>query len=225
MQQIPLTLPLPPSYDENSFIVGPANQEACDWLKKWPDWPLPFRSLNIFGPSGSGKTHLSCLWRGRHEAACLTNLKEFDESYFSDKRHILLDDFGQTAQYDETALFHLFNHINSVSGTILFLSRKPVAQYNSTLPDLASRLRSVASQEIHLPDDVLLKNVLAKHFADRQCTVTSQILDYIVNRMERSFAAAQQMAAQIDELALARKTPVSLAIARQVLDRCEAKLI
>ena len=56
MQQIPLTLPLPPSYDETSFVVGPANQPACDWLAKWPDWPLPYRAVNIFGPSGSGKT-------------------------------------------------------------------------------------------------------------------------------------------------------------------------
>ena len=50
MQQIPLTLPLPPSYDETSFVLGPANQPACDWLAKWPDWPLPYKALNIFGP-------------------------------------------------------------------------------------------------------------------------------------------------------------------------------
>ena len=43
--------------------------------------------------------------------------------------------------------------------------------------------------------------------------------------MERSFAAAQKIAADIDELALARKTPVNLSIARQVLDRHEPKLI
>ena len=84
---------------------------------------------------------------------------------------------------------------------------------------------AVAAQEIYLPDDQLLRDVLAKHFADKQCAVTAQVLDYIVNRMERSFAAAQKIAADIDELALARKTPVNLSIARQVLDRHEPKLI
>ena len=225
MQQIPLTLPLPPSYDENSFIIGPANQGACDWLKKWPDWPLPFRALNIFGPSGSGKTHLSCLWRGRHEAVFFDALNDFDSDRLSGRCHVLLDNFEPAGRYDDTALFHLFNHIQSVSGTILILSQQPVAHYHSSLPDLASRLRSVAAQEIYLPDDVLLKDVLAKHFADRQCAVTNQVLDYAVNRMERSFAAAQQIAADIDQLALARKTPVGMATARQVLDRYEPKLI
>ena len=225
MQQIPLTLPLPPSYDETSFVVGPANQQACDWLARWPDWPLPFRAVNIFGPSGSGKTHLSCLWHGRHEAVLLRELFRFDGDQFAGSRHMLLDDFDQPDRYDDTALFHLFNHITSVSGTLLILSQHPVAHYQSELSDLRSRLRSVATQEIHLPDDALLRDVLAKHFADRQCAVTAQILDYIVNRMERSFAAAQQTAADIDQLALARKTPVSLSIARQVLDRYEPKLI
>ena len=225
MQQIPLTLPLPPSYDETSFVVGPANQPACDWLAKWPDWPLPYRAVNIFGPSGSGKTHLSCLWRGRHEAVLLRGLTQFDEEQFSDSRHVLLDDFGQLHRYDDTALFHLFNHISSRSGTLLILSQQPVAHYQSSLSDLCSRLRSVAAQEIYLPDDKLLRDVLAKHFADRQCAVTAQLLDYIIGRMERSFAAAQKTAADIDELALARKTPVSLSIARQVLDSYDPKLI
>ena len=225
MQQIPLTLTLPPSYDEASFVLGPANQPARDWLIKWPDWPLPYRAVNIFGPSGSGKTHLSCLWQGRHEAVLLTGLNIFDAEIFADKCHVLLDDFGQPDRYDDTALFHLFNHISSRSGTLLILSQQPVAHYQSSLSDVSSRLRSVAAQEIYLPDDELLRDVLAKHFADRQCAVTAQLLDYIVGRMERSFAAAQKTAADIDELALARKTPVNLSIIRQVLDSHDPKLI
>lgn len=225
MQQIPLTLPLPPSYDESSFVIGPANQQACDWLSRWPDWPLPHRAVNIFGPSGSGKTHLSCLWRGRHEAVLLRGLTRFEGEQFADCHHVLLDDFDQPDRYDDTALFHLINHVNSASGTLLILSQQPVAHYQSELSDLRSRLRSVAAQEIYLPDDSLLRDVLAKHFADRQCAITAQTLDYIVTRMERSFSAAQRVAADIDELALARKTPVSLSIARQVLDRYEPKLI
>ena len=225
MQQIPLTLTLPPSYDEASFVLGPANQSARDWLIKWPDWPLPYRAVNIFGPSGSGKTHLSCLWQGRQEAVLLTGLNIFDAEIFADNRHVLLDDFGQPDRYDDTALFHLFNHISSRSGTLLILSQQPVAHYQSSLSDVSSRLRSVAAQEIYLPDDELLRDVLAKHFADRQCAVTAQLLDYIVGRMERSFAAAQKTAADIDELALARKTPVNLSIVRQVLDSHDPKLI
>ena len=86
-------------------------------------------------------------------------------------------------------------------------------------------MRSVTAQEIDLPDDELLKAVLAKQFTDRQCTVSEQVLNYIVSRMERSFSAAQRLSEEIDALALSRKVPVSLTIARQVLDSLNVKLI
>ena len=67
--------------------------------------------------------------------------------------------------------------------------------------------------------------MLAKHFTDRQCAVPDQVLNYIVSRMERSFSAAQQLSAEMDELALSRKAPVGLMIARQVLDSFEENCI
>ena len=225
MNQLPLTLPLPPIYDKDSFVVGGANKQALKWLERWPDWPLPLKALNIFGPSGSGKTHLSHLWAGGDEAVRINRLSNFNQDQLLQMRHVLLEDFGALGQYDDTAVFHLLNHISSVSGTLLILSREPVAQYNCSLSDLTSRLRSVAAQHIELPDDGLLKAVLAKHFVDRQCAVTDQVLNYIVNRMERSFSAAQRLAAEIDKLALSRKVPVSLTIARQVFDNLEVNLM
>ena len=80
---------------------------------------------------------------------------------FLETQHVVLDDFGVSGYYDDTAVFHLLNYISSVSGTLLIISPYPVAQYNTPLSDLRSRLRSVAAQEIDLPDDGLLKAVLA----------------------------------------------------------------
>ncbi len=223
--QLPLSLPLPSAYNKESFVIGSANEQALSWLERWPDWPLPFKGLNLYGPPGSGKTHLSYLWAGRGDAVALNNLSHFDQDQFLQKQHVVLDDFGVSGCYDDTAVFHLLNYITSVSGTLLFLSPYPVAQHESSLSDLTSRLRSVAAQEIDLPDDGLLKAVLAKHFTDRQCAVSEQVLNYIVNRMERSFSAAQKLSAEMDALALSLKVPVSLTIARQVLDSIEVKLI
>ncbi|MBL82053.1 MAG: DNA replication protein [Rhodospirillaceae bacterium] len=223
--QLPLSLPLPSAYNKESFVIGSANEQALSWLERWPDWPLPFKGLNLYGPPGSGKTHLSYLWAGRGDAVALNGLSQFDQDQFLQKQHVVLDDFGVSGCYDDTAVFHLLNYITSVSGTLLFLSPYPVAQHESSLSDLTSRLRSVAAQEIDLPDDGLLKAVLAKHFTDRQCAVSEQVLNYIVNRMERSFSAAQKLSAEMDALALSLKVPVSLTIARQVLDSIEVKLI
>tara|TARA_B100000963_G_scaffold139549_1_gene121507 strand:- start:410 stop:1090 length:681 start_codon:yes stop_codon:yes gene_type:complete len=225
MTQLPLTLLLPSSYDKDSFVIGRANEKALGWLERWPDWPLPFKGLNLYGPSGSGKTHLSYLWAGRGEAVALNNLSHFDQDQFLKTQHVVLDDFGVSGYYDDTAVFHLLNYISSVSGTLLIISPYPVAQYKTPLSDLRSRLRSLAAQEIDLPDDGLLKAVLAKHFTDRQCAVSEQVLNYIVSRMERSFSAAQQLSAEIDASALSCKVPVSLTIARQVLDSLKVRSI
>ena len=173
--QLPLTLRLPPTYGKDSFVIGNANEKALGWLERWPDWPLPSKSLNLYGPTGSGKTHLSYLWAGRGEAIALNNLSHFEQDQFLETQHVVLDDFGVPGYYDDTAVFHLLNHISSVSGTLLIISPYPVAQYKTPLSDLRSRLRSVAAQEIDLPDDRLLKAVLAKHFTDRQCTVSEQV--------------------------------------------------
>ena len=223
--QLPLTLSLPSSYNKDSFVIGRANEQAIGWLERWPDWPWPFKGLNLYGPSGSGKTHLSYLWAGRGEAVALNSLTHFDQDQFLQTQHVVMDDFGVPGCYDDIAVFHLLNYISSVSGTLLITSPYPVAQYKTPLSDLRSRLRSLAAQEIDLPDDGLLKAVLAKHFTDRQCTVSEQVLNYIVSRMERSFSAAQQLSAEIDALALSLKVPVSLTIARQVLDSLKVKLI
>ena len=225
MTQLPLTLLLPSTYDKDSFVIGSANEKALGWLEQWPDWPLPVKGLNLYGPPGSGKTHLSYLWAGRGEAVALNNLSHFDQDQFLKTQHVVLDDFGVSGYYNDMAVFHLLNHISSVSGTLLIISPYPVAQYRTSLSDLRSRLRSIAAQEIDLPDDGLLKAVLEKHFTDRQCSVSEQVLNYIVSRMERSFSAAQQLSAEIDALALSRKVPVSLTIARQVLDTLKVKLI
>ena len=91
--QLPLTLLLPSTYGKDSFVIGTANEKALGWLERWPDWPLPFKGLNLYGPSGSGKTHLSHLWAGRGEAVALNNLSHFDQDQFLETKHVVLDDF------------------------------------------------------------------------------------------------------------------------------------
>ena len=85
------------------------------------------------------------------------------------------------------------------------------------LPDLDSRLRAALSVGIGLPDDGLLGAVLAKHFADRQVRVGSEVIAYLVGHMERSLAAAGEIAAALDQLALSRGTAITVPLARRLL--------
>jgi chromosomal replication initiation ATPase DnaA len=86
-----------------------------------------------------------------------------------------------------------------------------------TIPDLASRLRAAPAAAIQPPDDQLLSALIVKLFADRQIQITHEVLDYILPRMERSFAAAHDIVVTADQLALSEKKGISVPLMRRVL--------
>ena len=67
------------------------------------------------------------------------------------------------------------------------------------------------------PDDSLLAAVLVKLFSDRQLYLSEDVLNYVLPRMERSFAAARDLAEKADKLALIEKRPVSIPLMRRIL--------
>lgn len=217
MQQIPLSLSVSPSYKPDEFILGGANNDAAAWLSAWPDWPLPYRALNIFGVSGSGKTHLSYVFEARSDACRLSELQDVKLVVERPCQHFILDDFVLGERFSAEAIFHFFNHLASINGTALLLSQISVAQMEVPLADLRSRLRAIACQEITAPDDSLLRQVLQKMFADRQCNVPDTVIRYMLTHMERNFTTAYQLVSAIDTAALAAKKPVSLAIAKSII--------
>jgi chromosomal replication initiation ATPase DnaA len=102
---------------------------------------------------------------------------------------------------------------------MLILSRTPVARMDWQLADLASRMRSVNLVQLDGPDDALLRALLEKYFADRQLAVGPAVLDYIVARIERSFAAVQIIAAEMDRQSLAQQRSLTMPLAREIMDR------
>ena len=72
--------------------------------------------------------------------------------------------------------------------------RRPAG--GSELPDLASRLRALPVVALDTPDDALLRAVIVKLFADRQLAVDESLVGFLVNRIERSFAAAREAVAR-----------------------------
>jgi hypothetical protein len=67
------------------------------------------------------------------------------------------------------------------------------------------------------PDDALLAVVLVKLFDDRQLAVTPDLIEYLLPRIERSFAGAQAVVANLDRMALARRRPVNVRLAMEFL--------
>ena len=196
--QLPLPLPHRPAQGREDFLVAPCNADAVAWLDRWPNWPAA--GLVVYGPPGCGKSHLGSVWGAQ-----------------AGDRDLLLDDADR--QGDEPALLHRLNFAREQGGSVLLLARTPPARWPLALPDLRSRLLALPAVAVGPPDDALLAAVLAKLFADRQAAVGDDVISYLLARMERSFAAAGRLAEALDRAALADKRPITLPLARRVLER------
>ncbi len=210
-----------PALSGEDFLVAPPNAEAVRWLDAWPDWPGP--ALVIFGPAGSGKTHLAQVFQARSRACLVTEtalrqstppriVGEAPAAVLENAEDIL-------ARGLEEPTLHLFNHIQETGRHLLLTAGKPPARWKLHLGDLASRLNAAPQAGIGRPEDSLIAQVLVKQFRDRQLQVADDVIQFMVSRMERSFAAARSMVAAIDDLALAERRNITVPLVRRVLER------
>lgn len=200
------------AFGRADFVLADSNAAALGWIERWPRWPLP--ALVLHGPQGAGKTHLAHLWRER-AAARLLDGRSLDSAAYAEviaqQRPMLALDDADLAP--EVLLLHLFNACLEAGGNLLLTARQAPGVWRPALADLGSRLRAAPAVAIGPPEDALLEAVLAKHFADRQVRVEPEVVAYLVRYMERSLAAAGEIAAALDAAALRGGGPITIALA------------
>lgn len=213
-EQLPLDLPLQSAQERDDLVVGQSNMLAVNWIDAWPEWPGAVTILA--GPVGCGKTHLAKVWAERSGASIILPSTDPDAPPPENMGAIVVENMVQGA-FSESWLFHLFNAVRQQGGSLLLTSRRWPGDWGVALPDLRSRLKTAHLLEISEPDDVLLRGVLAKLFADRQIIVSPQVVEYIALRMERSLKAAAAIVDELDRLSIANKKAVTKSLAAQGL--------
>jgi chromosomal replication initiation ATPase DnaA len=213
-EQLPLAFSHEAARGRDDLVVSDPTSAAASIVDRWPDWPSPV--VILVGPPGSGKSHLSDVWRRTADAAIIKPMSGGDAVLKAGESAVLIEDIDRDG-FDQTTLFHIINAVRNHSHSLMITARDWPAAWGVTLPDLASRLKAATLVEIGAPDDALLTQVLFKLFADRQLMIDEKLAAYIVSRMERSLAAAQDMVEQLDRLALARGVKISRALAAEVL--------
>jgi hypothetical protein len=187
MMQIALPLALP---GDEMIVGGPSLGPVFAGLQGSATWP--YRSAVLSGPPRSGKS-LFAHWfsaSGAGEA---------------------IDDADRL---DEVVLFHRWNRAQAEGQALLLVTGE--TGWRVMLPDLASRLGAALPLMIGAPDDALLRALLIEH-ARRRGLVLDGVLDWLMPRVERSHAAAEDLVATLDRLSLERKAPVTMALARDAL--------
>ncbi len=210
-RQLALDFPHEPRFAGATFLPAASNAEARAWLARPEQWPQ--RRLALWGEAGCGKTHLLHIWAARCHAARLAG----PGLRFAGFPHtpLAIDDADLAPEHD---MLHLLNAAAEVGQTVLLAARTPPSRWQVGLPDLASRLRAITAVEIHPAEDALLRTLLARLLADRQCAVPEAVQDWLLLRLPRTQAAMREAAARLDRAALAAGRPVSRALAATILD-------
>ena len=217
--QLVLDLGHRPAHGRADFLIARCNRAALGWLDRWPDWPAP--GLVLYGPPGAGKSHLAAVWQAR-SGARLLEAASLDADSPARYRGPALVIEGLEALADERALLHLYNLATERGAHMLLTAQLPPARWPLALPDLASRMRALPAVALEAPDDALLAAVMIKLFADRQVEVGAALPAYLVARIERSLGAVRSLVAALDDAALAERRPITVPLARRVLDRLAA---
>ena len=216
--QLVLDLPHRPALEREDFLVSPSNAKAVDWMDRWPDWPGGILALS--GPKACGKSHLIEVWRARSGAGLIAASDLSGESWLALDTGMAVDDMS--ALTDETALLHAINWSREKGSSLLLAGETPPNTWDVRLPDLKSRLATIQVAEVGAPDDALLEALMVKQFADRQLSVTPEVIAYLRTRIDRSFEAARQMVERLDLAALAEKRAITLPFARRILNDGES---
>ncbi|MBQ8871010.1 MAG: DNA replication protein [Alphaproteobacteria bacterium] len=224
-RQIPLNFNPKPDYSRDDFMVSNCNLQAIRAIDSWPEWS--FFAYVLYGPKGSGKSHLAHIFADhvmntyyKPIAVKIINAKEItikkanllhEESPF-----LVVEDLNP--KVDNEALFHLFNLYQNEGGHILFTAENAPARMHFKLPDLQSRLNIIPSIAIGEPDDLMLTALIVKLFTDRQIIISQEVLNYIIQNMQRSFSFALRLVEEIDFISMAKKRAVSVTIVKEAIE-------
>lgn len=216
MSQLSFAWPPSVSLEAEDYFVSDANRTAYDLVQSPHDWPRG--KLALIGAPASGKSHLARVFAAHTGARILSAHDIAADSPLPETHPTVIEDADALPAEAEEWLFHLHNALSGRAPLLLTAQCEPT-RWMTALPDLRSRMEGTMVARIHAPDDALLTAVLMKQFADRQIMPDPDLLPFLTQRLDRSFAALSDAVATLDRLALELKRPVGRRLASDWLAR------
>ena len=214
-------------FKNNDFYVSNKNELAYKMIKKWPEWPT--QVVYIYGSEKCGKSLVCKLWKDISQGIYINKnnfleklIAQNDLTYIQNHNWII-DDVDYIISFEdnkyEEKILNLINIIKtSGKNNILMTSRKMPRFLDSGLKDLISRISSATVIEMRDPDEILLKKIIEKYLNERNIQINNESLDYLINRIERSYKSALKFAKQIDIMSLEKKTKINKSFLKSILN-------
>ena len=221
--QLALPLTFKTLKNRENFLVSECNQSAVQlidninfWQKNEKINSIP--AIIIYGPIGCGKTHISSIFEQQNNCITLSSITSKDIRLAEKGHNFIVDNFSPGMGFSPEIVMHFINEVTYNFGSILFLSRFSAFDMQWDLDDLNSRLRSLMSCEIKLPDDILLYSFLVKYADDKKLFLTDKQCIYIIERVERNFESVIKIIDNLDRISFEIKRKLTFYIIQDVID-------
>ena len=204
-------------FRSKDFFVSKNNFNAFNLIEKWPNWENKF--VYVYGPKNCGKTTISRIWSEKSKAKFLNkkkilnlmnndkNFKEIAESNW------VFDNIDKVIEENKNSFEEsILNFINilSLKKSFFFMTgEKPPRFIASKLQDLISRLSATLVIEVKEPNQELLMKIIKKYLKDRNISLKEKYVDFIINRIERTYSSALNISKLIDNKSLEKKSNIS----------------
>ncbi len=203
------------NFKSDDFHVTNSNRQVFQYINMWPKWEKNF--LNISGENLSGKTHLISIFLDKFKGI------KFDAKKFNDSdldriknyQNIIIEDL--TTDINEKLIYTLYNVVDQSEKYLIISSTEPIVNLDINLIDLKSRFKNFLLQKIQKPDDELIFGLILKNLSDQQISLDKKLINYIINRIDRSYGKIFDFIYKIDELSLKKKKSIDLKIIKEVL--------
>jgi len=201
--------------EDSDFFVSSSNRHVYDLLSKWPKWENNL--INICGENFSGKSHLINIFIKKFKGI-IFNADKFENENLSNldfHKNIVLENLNKES--NDKLIYSLINTVEQNNKYLIVTTNKPISEIDFDLIDLKSRAKNFLIQNIEKPDDELIFALLVKNLSDRQIIIEKKLLNYVVNRIHRSYSKIFDFIYKIDEMSLKKKKSINLNLIKEIL--------
>ena len=160
-----------------------------------------------------------CSNLGRKKWSFLNPKNENIYDIFSINDLVIIEDINNfNSKEDEDFLFHSINLSKELNKALLLTSSLKISKLNFKTLDLVSRLDAMQAAFIEEPDDMLMEALIIKLFNDRQILIKPNIVNFLMQRIERSYLGVAEIIDLIDKVSLSRKKSVSISLIKGLIN-------
>lgn len=218
MQQHQHILPLITSeaYNIDEFIISSSNRNIYNIIQSWPkSWGVePYKfCILLYGPKSSGKTYIAKIWQHITNARIIQKDLSVSENLCPDNNAVILEDIE--TNISDSDILHYINFFNEQRRYLLLTTSRRL--HNFQLTDLASRINSIFTVKIDIPDDNLMKMLIFKYFANYSIKLSDNVLSFLLAILPREFNKILMMLEHINNFALINHRNITVPLIKDLI--------